>query len=92
MRMSRWTGLGVILLVGGLFGHLFAAQAIGGSWVAYRDHVGGFILICVVFGAIIAGLGRRFWQGRPDISLLILGAVNAVLGLWIYIQRFHLHG
>lgn len=86
------TWLGAMLLAAGLLGHLLAARAIGGSWVAYRDHVGGFAILSLVSGAIIAGLCWRFWRGRYDISLLILGAVQALLGLFVYIGRFSVHG
>jgi hypothetical protein len=88
-RRRIW--LGVALLVAGLFGHLFAAQAIGGSFVAYRDHIFGFFFLSIVSGAIIAGLGWRFWKGRHDITLLTLGAVQALFGLVIYIERFNIH-
>ena len=39
----HWTWLGAILLGLGLLGHLLAARAIGGTFVAYRDHILGFI-------------------------------------------------
>jgi hypothetical protein len=82
------TALGIILLVVGLLGHLLAAQAIGGSAMAYRHHIFGFFLILVVTGAIIAALGWRFWRGRRDITLLIIGAVQALFGVAIYVERF----
>src|ERR1700694_467616 len=82
--------LGVVLLVLGFLGHFFAARAIGGSYVAFRDHIFGFSLILLVTGALIAGLGWRFWRGRHDITLLIIGAVQALFGLVIYIERFHI--
>ena len=85
-------GLGVALLVAGLIGHLLAAQAIGGSHIAYRDHIAGFVGLTVLSGAIIAGLGWRFWKGRHDISILILGVVQALFGLFVYIERFSVHG
>ena len=87
-RRRLW--LGVALLAGGLLGHLLAAQAIGGSFVAYRDHIAGFSILSLVSGAIIAGLGHRFWRARHDITLLILGALQALIGLLIYIERFHI--
>jgi len=87
-----WTWIGLILIVAGLLGHLFAAHAIGGSHIAYRDHILGFVLIAVVTGAIIAGLGLRFWKGRPDITVLIIGIVQAAFGLFVYIERFNVHG
>jgi hypothetical protein len=87
-RTRVW--LGVILLGLGFLGHFFAARAIGGSYVAYKDHIFGFFLILLVSGALIAGLGWRFWRGRHDITLLIVGAVQALFGLVIYIERFHI--
>jgi hypothetical protein len=89
-RRPVWVWLGIVLLVAGLSGHLFAAQAIGGYYIAYRDHIGGFLLMAVVAGPIIAVLGRRFWRGRHDITLLILGVVQAIFGLVVYINRFNI--
>ena len=87
-----WSWIGVVLLVLGLLGHVFAAKAIGGTHLAYRDHLLGFVVITVIAGAIIFAVGSRFWKGRYDISLLLLGAVNAMVGLLVYVQRFHVHG
>jgi hypothetical protein len=87
-RIRMW--LGIVLLAAGLSGHLLAAQAIGGYYVAYRDHIFGFVLATVVTGAIIAGLGWRFWRGRHDITVLVLGVVQAIFGVWIYINRFNI--
>ena len=87
-----YTSLGVILLVVGFLGHYFAARAIGGSYIAYRDHIFGFFVILLVTGLIIAGLGWRFWKGRRDITLLIVGLVQALLGVWVYMERFSVHG
>jgi hypothetical protein len=87
-RTRIW--LGVILLGLGLLGHLLAAQAIGGSPVAYGHHIFGFFLILLVSGALIAGLGWRFWRGRHDITLLIVGAVQALFGLVIYVESFRI--
>jgi hypothetical protein len=86
------TSIGVMLLALGLLGHVLAAKAIGGTHLAYRDHLLGFVLITAVAGAIIFGAGARFWKGRYYISLLLLGAVNAIVGLLVYIGRFHVHG
>ena len=88
----RLIWLGVIFLVVGFLGHYFAARAIGGSYVAFRDHIGGFFLILLVTGAIIAGLGWKFWRGRTDITLLIIGIVQALFGVFVYIGRFSVHG
>jgi hypothetical protein len=88
----RWTLLGVLLLGVGLLLHLLSARAIGGSYVAYRDHIFGFVVLTLVSGAIIAGLGWRFWKGRYDITLLILGAVQTIVGIVVYINRFSVHG
>jgi hypothetical protein len=87
-----YTSLGVILLVVGFLGHYFAARAIGGTYIAYRDHIFGFFVILLVTGLIIAGLGWRFWKGRRDITLLIVGLVQALLGVWVYMLRFSVHG
>ena len=87
-----YTSLGVILLVIGFLGHYFAARAIGGSYIAYRDHIFGFFVILLVTGLIIAGLGWRFWKGRRDITLLTVGLVQALLGVWVYMGRFSVHG
>jgi hypothetical protein len=89
-RTYSW--IGVVLLALGLLGHVLAAKAIGGTPLAYQHHLLGFVLITVVAGAIIFGAGSRFWKGRYDISLLLLGAVNALLGLLVYVQRFQMHG
>jgi hypothetical protein len=84
--------LGWVLLGLGLLGHLLAARAIGGTYIAFRDHIGGFVLLTIVSGAIIGALGWKFWPGRRDITLLAIGVVQAILGLVVYIQRFHVHG
>ena len=89
---QRWTWLGVFLIVVGFLGHFFAARAIGGSYIAYRDHMLGFFGLLVVTGAIIAGLGWRFWKGRRDITVLIIGVVQALFGIFVYIERFNVHG
>ena len=40
-RIRMW--LGVVLVGAGYLGHFLAARAIGGSYVAYRDHTIGFV-------------------------------------------------
>ena len=87
----RWAWLSVLLIVIGLLGHLFAARAIGGGHIAYRDHIFGFFLILIMSGALVAGLGWRFWKGRHDITLLIVGVVQALFGAVIYVERFNIH-
>jgi hypothetical protein len=89
---QSWTWLGVVLLIVGFLGHYFAARAIGGSYIAYRDHIFGFFVILLVTGLIIAGLGWRFWKGRRDITLLLIGLVQAVLGIMVYMERYSVHG
>jgi hypothetical protein len=81
--------LGAILLAAGLLCHLLSAQAIGGHYVAYRDHILGFVMLTVVSIAIVGGLGWRFWKGRHDITLLIVGALQLILGIVVWINRFH---
>ena len=85
-----WVWFGAVLLVLGMLGHLFAAQAIGGSRIAYTHHVFGFFVGLVVFGAVAAALGWRFWKHRPDITLLVVGAAQALFGLAVYIRGFHI--
>jgi hypothetical protein len=87
---QRWRGVVAVLLALGLLGHLLAARAIGGSRMAYTHHVLGFLLILVVTGAVIAALGRWLWRGRPHVTWLVVGAVQALFGLVIYLNRFHI--
>jgi uncharacterized membrane protein HdeD (DUF308 family) len=88
-RPRIWVG--IVLLVLGLIGHLYAAHATGGR-VAYTHHVFGFFLILVVTGAIIAALGWRFWRFRPDITVLTVGAVQALFGLLVAVEPFRAVG
>jgi hypothetical protein len=90
MTNQQRTWLGVLLIVVGFFGHFFAARAIGGTYIAYRDHMAGFFGLLVITGAIIALLGLRFWKGRQDITLLIIGVVQALFGIFVYIERFNI--
>jgi hypothetical protein len=89
-RARIW--LGLALLMAGFMGHVLAAQAIGGSQVAYRDHLAGFFGLTLISAAIIAGLGWKFWKGRHDITVLAIGVVQAAFGLFVYIERFSVHG
>jgi hypothetical protein len=90
VRTRTWIGL--VALAGGLLGHVLAAQAIGGTYIAYRDHLAGFALLTVVSGGVLAGLGSRFWPRRFDITMLALGVVQAMFGLLAYVERFSFHG
>ena len=83
---------GIALTLLGLAGHIRAAKALGGTHIAYRDHLLGFVIVAVVSGIIIALLGRRFWRGRSDVSILIFGVVQALVGALVYVQRFSVHG
>ena len=87
---QAWIWLGVVFTILGFLGHFFAARAIGGYAIAYRDHIFGFFLILVVTGAIIALLGRFFWRGRRDVTILSIGVVQALVGLVIYLNRFNI--
>ena len=84
--------LGWVLLLLGLLGHVLAARAIGGTYVAYRDHIGGFLILALVSVLILGALGWRFWRGRRDITLLLIGAVQAIVGFIVYLNRFSVHG
>lgn len=89
---TRFTWIGALLLVVGFLGHFFAARAIGGTYIAYRDHIFGFVFLTLVSAAIVGGLGWKFWKGRRDITLLIVGILQAIIGIWVYTQRFSVHG
>ncbi|MEO7366722.1 MAG: hypothetical protein ABIZ36_02115 [Gemmatimonadaceae bacterium] len=84
--------LGIVLLIAGFCGHFFAAKAIGGTYIAYRDHMVGFFGLTIISGVLIALLGRKFWRGRPELTLFVVGVIQAAFGLYIYINRFNLHG
>ena len=76
--------LGIVLLAIGLGGHLLAAASTGGTSMHYRHHIFGFVSLSAVAWGILALLARRFWPGRRDITVLTLGAVQAILGLIVY--------
>jgi len=84
--------LGWVFLALGLLGHVLAARAIGGSYIAFRDHIAGFVILALVSFAIIGGLGWKFWRGRRDITVLAVGGLQAILGFLVYLQRFTVHG
>jgi len=35
-------------------------------------------------------LGWKFWKGRTDITLFIVGVVQALFGIVIYLMRYHI--
>jgi hypothetical protein len=86
----RHFGLVAALLLAGLAAHLLAARLIG-SRVAYRDHIAGYFLIAVVTGVLLLGLERLLWRGRRDLTLLYFAAVQALLGVVVYILRPGVH-
>lgn len=59
-----------------------------GGRVAYTHHVLGFGLILLVTGGVMAGLGYWFWRSRPAVTLLVMGLVQALLGLWVALEPF----
>ena len=84
--MTRRAWAGVLLLGVGLAGHLLAANAEGGRALHYRHHIFGFVLLSVLSALVVAGLARLFWRGRHDLTLLIVGAIQTLLGLLIYLS------
>ncbi len=83
---------GIVLLDVGLAAHVLAAMAIGGTALAFRDHLLGFLALTMVCGALLYALSLRFWKGRHDITLLVLGVVQALLGAFVYATRYSVHG
>jgi hypothetical protein len=45
-----------------------------------------------VSALVIWGLSLRFFQHRYDMIVLLVGIVQALLGVYIYINRFSVHG
>ena len=84
--MTWRSRLGVALLVVGLLGHVLAAKAMGGLAFQYGHHIVGFGLIAVITGAPIAGLGWPYWRRRRDTLLLVIGVVQALAGLAVYVM------
>ena len=76
--------LGVMLLAAGLFFHLLAANAEGGRAIHYRHHVLGFFLLTAAAALLVVGLGRVFWRGRHDLTVLVVGALQTILGIWVF--------
>ncbi len=87
----KLTVFGFVLLMASLLCHLLSAQAIGGYYVAYRDHIVGFVVLSVLSGALLWGLSRWFWRGRHDITLAVLGVLQLAIGILVYINRFHIN-
>ena len=85
-RLLRWGGW--LLLGLGLLGHLYAANAMGGSRLAYTHHVLGFALVLLVTGGVIAGLGHWLWRSRPALTFLAIGFVQALVGLMVAVEPF----
>jgi hypothetical protein len=86
----RWSGL--LLLAVGLLGHVYAAHAMGGSRIAYTHHILGFVAILIVTGGLIAAVGYRYWRTRPSLALLVIGAVQAFIGVWVGLAPFRAAG
>jgi len=91
-RDARLIWLGAVLLVAGFLCHYFAARAIGGTYMAYRDHIFGFVALTIVSALIVGLVGMRFWKGRYDITLLVVGVIQTVIGIFVYVNRFAVHG
>ena len=81
-RIRLW--LGVLLLAAGLLFHLLAANAEGGRAIHYRHHVLGFVLLTAAASFLVVGLGRFFWRGRHDFTVLVVGALQTILGIWVF--------
>lgn len=81
-KLRLW--LGVLLLAAGLLFHLLAANAEGGRAIHYRHHVFGFVLLTAAASLVVVGLGRFFWKDRYDLTVLIVGALQTILGMWVF--------
>ncbi|HZE09135.1 MAG TPA: hypothetical protein VE110_10325 [Gemmatimonadaceae bacterium] len=86
---ARLVWLGIILLIAGFFGHVSAARAIGGTHVAWRDHMIGFTGATILSALIVGAIGSFLWKGRKDITVLIVGALGFALGLVVFINPPH---
>ena len=77
--------LGVLLILLGYGGHLFAARAIGGSAHAYSEHTRGFFILTVASAVLLWAVSRKFWRGRTDLTVLGVGAVQLLIGVLVYV-------
>ena len=81
-KLRIW--LGVLLLAAGLLFHLLAANAEGGRAIHYRHHVLGFLLLTAAASLLVVGVGRFLWRGRHDLTVLVVGALQTILGVWVF--------
>ena len=72
--------LGAALTIVGFCCHLVAANMIRAVPMAYTHHIEGFFLIAIATGVLIAALEWFFWRGRRDVTVLVFGAVQALMG------------
>ena len=87
-RIGAATGAVAAALLGiGFLAHVLAAQAMGGSRIAYVHHVVGFFIIAALTALPLLGLARLFWRGRRGVMLVAFAAVQALLGLAIYADQ-----
>lgn len=77
--------LAVLFFALGLAGHLAAANVEGGHSIHYRHHITGFVILSLGCWLIVGLLGRRFWKGRGDITLLSVGILQTIFGWLIYL-------
>lgn len=49
-------------------------------------------MLTLVSALVVWGLSRRFFKGENDMILLLVGIVQALLGIYVYINRFSVHG
>ena len=79
------------LLIGGLLGHVIAAQLNGGSRIAFLHHIGGFFLIAAITGLPIAGLTRWFWRSYANHAWLVFAFTQFVLGALVALGEWGKH-
>jgi hypothetical protein len=84
-KVNRLIWLSLVLLAVGLLGHLLAARAEGGHALHFQHHILGFFLLTLISALVVGVLGRFLWKGRHDITLLVVGALQTVFGLLIYV-------